>query len=233
MMLTTNRTHAMADHSSKRTSTARGKSAGQTCQPDCLVQLFERTKRDQVGRIDAERAFGCEWNRVKSIIKATRGQTIQQYVASHGLPFSHTYANGCGRLAANFQAFEAAHSWYEAEGIINGWRTKRTSGWEYALEVIGLHKSSVSGGSPTRTATVHSKNSAGGGAKVRTLERELDESANAGMTLLLELEVVCWLYSKTREGAGYTNLVLNEARAAVKLPEGATFTARAAASGVP
>jgi hypothetical protein len=148
---------------------------------DRLLKLYEKTKSGQLPKIGAEGGFGGEWNKVRVEIKATPGQTIERYARNHKLPFSVQYANGCGRLANVFGDFQPAHDWYEQSGKEDGWRTKKNSGWEYALEVIGFHKRSKDGESPeSANKTPKPKKPKGGASEtMEALKQALDDREKA------------------------------------------------------
>jgi hypothetical protein len=185
-----------------------------------LEALHRRVKADLRSRIEAERDLGIAWNEAKKTVIPRRG--IGRWVKAN-LTFSQQYANRCGKLASKYHLFPAADDWYQQTGIAAGFRTKKGTGVDYALEVIDLyerlqrreHESSqkvLDTIGPKREKKPTAKE------RVDTLERERDTERSEKELALAELARVVRLYRATPQGKGFDSPVLTSMKGAASLP---------------
>ena len=177
---------------------------------DQLIRAFQRTKVGLLEKIAAEAAFGKIWITIKAEIKATKGLTIKKWLAANPLPFGHQYANGCARLADDYdEHFMDDHNWFQQTGYEEGWRTSDYAGWEYGTQVIALRKRARAGEGPGRPAPVKQ-----GRPSIKALRQERDDLEHEAGILLQGFEEVFSLYKQTQEGGDYFNPTLDAAKAA-------------------
>jgi hypothetical protein len=177
-----------------------------------LLGAYRPTTAGLLDKIKAEASFGKEWARVKVKIKADKGTTVQSWVANNSLPFSHQYANGCDRLAQAYSLVQPAHDWYHQFGFADGYRVKKNSGWEYALEVIALHAKYKRGESAASATAGKAPPTETSRDKIEKLTKALSDREQEVSILIDALDRVATLYRQTAEGANYTDATLKTFR---------------------
>ena len=156
---------------------------------------------------------------VKIRLKDEGKTTIQKWVADNNLPFSHQYANGCDRLAKVYDtSFKPAHEWYRQSGVAAGYRVKKNSGWEYALEVIAFHAKSQRGDAPEGETDAEKPPKETQREKIEKLEKTLADREQEVSTLFDALNRLATLYRQTAEGANYVDPTLKVIQVARKQP---------------
>ena len=203
---------------------------GRTDEDICnrLLRAYDPMKGISLQKVIADAKFGEEWIEAKKDIRLMEGMTIQKWIVKNTLPFSHQYANGCGRLARVFrQSFDLADDWYQQSGIADGWRTKKNTGWEYGLEVIDLYNRHLNDETPASGAAAKKEKEDAARQRKKDLQKALADREKEVAALFDALEHLNDLYSKTPQGADYVDPTLHAVRAARQHAE-----APAAGSGV-
>jgi hypothetical protein len=177
-----------------------------------LEAAYSRTKTDLVERVEYDKQLGLLFLKAKKDVIPKSNLGVAGWVKRH-LTFSHQYSNRCAALAKTFDKFAAAHEWYRQAGIYEGYRTKKNTGVDYALDVIRLHHQSMTSirrdGSAEGAIKAASKTRITAKEKVANLESELGSKQTAISKLIVELERVVALYRDTESGADFESNVLN------------------------
>ena len=201
-----------------------------------LLATFGKVNAGLLDRIKAESCLGQDWVDIKRTlkdakwtcskctfrsktalcrtckIKCNKGMTIKRWLLCNKLPFSHTYANGCARLAQAYAKFQAAHGWYLQTGISAGWRVRKNSGWEYAQDVIALQETAQNGNKPEADGTRKTPNKASKRSASQRSQKMQADSIQRECHLIDALEEVTELFGRTAEGTGYVNRTLEAAK---------------------
>ena len=177
-----------------------------------LEDAYSRTRANLLTRIEHEFELGEIWKDVKAHVIPKSGLTVEQWVKTY-LTFSHQYANRCAQLTVRYAEFEEAHGWYAQSGANDGWRTKKATGVDYALEVIALHKRAKAGEAPDSADKTEKAARSASKDRVAKVERDLAAERKAKTQLVAELERVVGLYRATEPGRHFTSEVLNSVTA--------------------
>jgi len=179
--------------------------------PDVVRKLehaYDQVRSGLLDRIESERKLGEIFQRAKTEVIPGSGLNISQWTKKY-LPFTHQFGNRCAHLAVHFDSFKRAHDWYTQSGLAHGWRTRKATGVDYAIDVIALHKRSLRGEMPDSDSDEVKKLSPR--ERLEGLEKDLSDTRQRERFLFEALKRVYHLYRGTPEGSNYIDVTVHDA----------------------